>query len=291
MDINLYKMFAVVAKTQNISYAASLLNYSQSGVSHAIKRLEKELQIQLFIRDRYGVRLTPVGSEFLIEVRKLLAVNEHLEQFIYDIRGLEVGTINIASYANISVNLLPKIIASFRKNHKNIYINLKEGGIENINTWVLNGSVDFAFSEKQKISGLEFMPILKDRYVAIFSPDYPLDEDMESFPVKKFTDLPFIYPDPLYNENILNILKKEKAKPNLFFSSQDDNTIMSMVEQNLGVSLIPELVIGHRKKSLKYLPLDPPYHRQLCIMMRSFEVLSPAAKAFIYHVQDSLKLL
>ena len=290
MDINTYKLFVAVAETRSISYTAEIMGYTQSGVSHSIKRMEKMLNIQLFVRDRYGVHLTPIGSEVLQHVRKLLAVNEQLDQFIYDIQGVEAGSLNIGTFSSVSVNWLPPIINLFSKEHPNITINLKEGGTNNLNEWVLNGKVDFAFCNKDDNQHLQFIPITSDEFLAIFPKDYPIPSDMESYPIKSFKKMPFILSEPTYDHNIPEILNKEKVHPLIRFSSQDDYAIMSMVENHLGTSILPELMIEQRKDYLKYLPLYPSYQRVLGISLKSFYDLSPAAKSFIYFVLDYFNL-
>lgn len=299
MDINTYKIFVTVAETNNISYTAEVLGYTQSGVSHSMKRLEKELGLQLFIRDRYGVHLTPIGRDFLQKVRALMSENEKLEQFIYNIKGLEVGSLNIGALSSISVNWLPDIINNFNIEHPNITINLKEGGISDLYNWVSESKVDFAFSSldiKDNNRNLEFLPISSDKYVAILPNEYNT-ENMNSFPISKFTGENFILPDLSYDNSIFEILKKENSKPIFRFSSQNDYSIISMVENGLGLSILPELTIKREKDRLKYLPLEPSYNRKLGIYMKKFKDLSPAAKTFIYFVAsyfdipyDNLKL-
>lgn len=299
MDINTYKIFVTVAETNNISYTAEVLGYTQSGVSHSMKRLEKELGLQLFIRDRYGVHLTPIGRDFLQKVRALMSENEKLEQFIYNIKGLEVGSLNIGALSSISVNWLPDIINNFNIEHPNITINLKEGGISDLYNWVSESKVDFAFSSldiKDNNRNLEFLPISSDKYVAILPNEYNT-ENMNSFPISKFNGENFILPDLSYDNSIFEILKKENSKPIFRFSSQNDYSIISMVENGLGLSILPELTIKREKDRLKYLPLEPSYNRKLGIYMKKFKDLSPAAKTFIYFVAsyfdipyDNLKL-
>lgn len=299
MDINTYKIFVTVAETNNISYTAELLGYTQSGVSHSMKRLEKELGLQLFIRDRYGVHLTPIGRDFLQKVRALMSENEKLEQFIYNIKGLEVGSLNIGALSSISVNWLPDIINNFNIEHPNITINLKEGGLSDLYNWVSESKVDFAFSSldiKDNNRNLEFLPISSDKYVAILPNEYNT-ENMNNFPISKFNGENFIIPDLSYDNSIFEILKKENSKPIFRFSSQNDYSIISMVENGLGLSILPELAIKREKDRLKYLPLEPSYNRKLGIYMKKFKDLSPAAKTFIYFVAsyfdipyDNLKL-
>lgn len=288
MDINTYKIFVTVAETNNISYTAELLGYTQSGVSHSMKRLEKELGLQLFIRDRYGVHLTPIGRDFLQKVRALMSENEKLEQFIYNIKGLEVGSLNIGTLSSISVNLLPDIINKFNLEHPNISINLKEGGITDLYNWVLESKVDFTFSSLDNIDtnrNLEFLPILEDKYVAIFPKSYNI-ENTNSFTILDFNGKDFILPDLSYDNSIFEILKKENIKPIFRFLSQNDYSIISMVENGLGFGILPELAIEREKNRLQYLLLEPNYFRTIGISMKKFKDLSPAAKTFIYFVAN-----
>lgn len=285
MDINTYKIFVSVAETNSISYTAELLGYTQSGISHSIKRLEKDLGLQLFIRDRYGVHLTPIGRDFLQKVRVLMSENEKLEQFIFNIKGLEVGSLNIGTFSSISVNWLPDIINKFNMEHPNIIINLKEGGVKDLNDWITESKVDFAFSEYDNSSELEFLHILEDKYVAIFPKSFSV-ENMNTFPVENFNGQKFIIPELSYNNRVFDILKSENIRPLIRFSSQNDYSIISMVENNLGWSISTELVIEKEKHRINYLPLEPSYSRKLGISMKKFKDLSPAAKTFIYFVTN-----
>lgn len=285
MDINTYKIFVSVAETNSISYTAELLGYTQSGISHSIKRLEKDLGLQLFIRDRYGVHLTPIGRDFLQKVRVLMSENEKLEQFIFNIKGLEVGSLNIGTFSSISVNWLPDIINKFNMEHPNIIINLKEGGVKDLNDWITESKVDFAFSEYDNSSELEFLHILEDKYVAIFPKSFSV-ENMNTFLVENFNGQKFIIPELSYNNRVYDILKSENIRPLIRFSSQNDYSIISMVENNLGWSISTELVIEKEKHIINYLPLEPSYSRKLGISMKKFKDLSPAAKTFIYFVAN-----
>ena len=284
MDINVYKIFALVAKTKNISQTARLTGYTQSSISHTMKRLEKELGIELFLRDRYGVHLSPIGHELLPHVLKVLADNEQLEQFIFDLKGLEVGTLNIGTFASISIHWLPSILHEFQKIHPHIQINLHEGGREALYKSVLNHSIDFALYNGNQDKNIEFYPICQDEFLALFPKDYPLEHTMKAYPIANFNGRPFILSESTIDPNIQQLLSENNVTPHVCFSSMDDYAIMSMVEHSLGLSILPELMIEQRKDFLKTLPLDPPYYRTLGIAIKSFEHASPVAKTFIYFV-------
>ena len=62
VDIELYRIFYTVASCGNITKAAEKLYISQPAVTMSIKKLEKELEIKLFVRNKRGVTLTPEGK-------------------------------------------------------------------------------------------------------------------------------------------------------------------------------------------------------------------------------------
>ncbi len=76
----------------------------------------------------------------------------------------------------------------------------------------------------------------------------------------------------------------------LIFSSRDDYAVMSMVEHNIGVSILPELMIEQRKRRLKYLPLLPRYYRKLGIPFSAQKDLLPAAQTFIHFILEYFHL-
>ncbi|MCD8020219.1 MAG: LysR family transcriptional regulator [Clostridiales bacterium] len=78
MDVNKYIIFLEVAKQQNLSKAAETLGYTQSGISHTIKRLETEMNLSLFYRNRNGAFLTAAGKEIYPCISQMVQCQENL---------------------------------------------------------------------------------------------------------------------------------------------------------------------------------------------------------------------
>ena len=159
MDIKKCKIFVLTTETENISKTADLTGYTQSAISHMLKSMEKETGIDLFVRDRYGVHPTPVARELLPHINALLNENEKVEQFIYDLHGLEVGSLTIGTFSSIALHLLPDILQQFAASHPNIAISIREGGSDDMEHWTANNEVDFCLYSKNQNSPLQFFPI------------------------------------------------------------------------------------------------------------------------------------
>ena len=87
---------------------------------------------------------------------------------------------------------------------------------------------------------------------------------------------------------IHQVLKETGIEPDIRFSSMDDHVVISMVANNLGISMLPNLVIGNARAQIQALPLEPNFSRELGIGIRSYAGLSPAAQQFIAANQEHI---
>ncbi|MGN0370718.1 MAG: LysR family transcriptional regulator [Butyrivibrio sp.] len=287
MEINKYALFADIADTKNFTKSGERMGYSQSGVSHILKAMETEFGFPLFLRTKQGVTLTSNAEAILPLVRQLLSINEQLEQTISSLNGLDTGHLKIATFASISRNWLPTIIYFFQNEYPNIEIELLEGGTDDIVGWIENSIVDFGLLSKRNTNSLEWIPLYDDPLMAILPKDYPV-YGRKSFPISEISDKPFIISAEGTDYDIHNALKQAGITPDIPFSSKDDHAIVSMVANNLGISILPQLVIEGVQNQILALPLEPFYSRQLGIALLSQNNLSPAAKRFIQSLQTIL---
>lgn len=287
MDINKFILFADVASTKNFTKSGQRMGYTQPGVSHVLKSMEEELGFPLFLRTRKGVTLTPNAETLLPIVRELVAVNEQLEQTVSNINGLNTGHLTIATFASISRSWLPKVIHEFKQKFPGIEIELLEGGTDDIVTWVESSQADLGFLSKKHTSGLKWIPLYEDPLMAILPTDYPVN-GRKALPMKEIENHPFIISAEGIDYDIHDAIQKAAITPDIRYSSTDDHTVISMVSNHLGISILPNLVIGTAKKQITALPLEPYFSRELGIATNADFKPSPAARRFIQCVEELL---
>jgi DNA-binding transcriptional LysR family regulator len=288
MEHNKYTVFLEVAKQQNLSRAAETLGYTQSGISHTIRRLEKEIDLTLFERSRNGASLTNAGKEVLPYISQLVQCQENLDQAILSLHNLHRGTLNIGTYSSISRKWLPHIIKQFKLDYPSVKIHFKEGGNEDILRWVKNREVDFGFLSSGFEEDIEWIPLKEDPLLAILPADYPIKEEME-FNLEYFNDQTFIISELGTDIDIHNTLETYQIHPDIQYSAKDDYTIISMVSCNLGISILPKLVLNQYDSSVITLPLRPAATRELGIAIPSMDTASPAALEFIEYTKQFVK--
>lgn len=280
VDIDKLRLLVDVAETKNITRSGQRLGYSQSGVSHILKDMESKLGFPLFTRTKYGVNLTSSAETILPFVRGVLSEAEKLEQTVSSINGLETGKLTIGTYASISTYCLPGILHAFNRQYPGIDISLKEGGADDIVSWLGVNMVDIGFLSLPPSSGLDWIGLARDPLMAVLPGDHPAAGG-ESFPIRDFEGVDFIISAAGTDYDIHRALETCRVNPNIKYSSMDDHAIISMVNHHLGISILPKLILTDFQDKLTALPLEPFVYRELGIGMRAYSELSPAARRFV----------
>jgi DNA-binding transcriptional LysR family regulator len=273
-----------VVDTGSFTKAGEALNMTQPAVSHAISSLESDLGVTLLIRDRRkGLLLSDVGKRIVAHVRGMLHLVEKIEQEATAERGLEVGTIRIGSFPSASAHFLPKIIGAFRRKYPNVEIILLEGTYLEVEEWLLTRVVDIGIVNLPNDS-LEIIPLAKDKMVVVMPNEHPL-QTMSSIPIKKLNNEPFIISKG-YETPIINLFSQAKTGLRIEFQILNTSTILKMIEEGLGLSILGELALPKALPNVQIRELNPTLWRYLGLACPSFKESSPAVQLFVQIALD-----
>lgn len=290
MDIRKLELLADIAETGNLTGSGSRLGYTQSGVSHTIKKLEEEFGFTLLRRTNKGVALTPDAMQLLPDIRSLITRYRRLEETLDAIKGIQKGSLVVGTYSSIAIQWLPRIIPQFQNEYPSISLQIKEGGSEDLEKWIHDGTVDFAFLSKNPYQDFDFIPLAEDEICAILPKDFPLEDiHAQSFPLSSFSTLPFIASEAGVDYDIAATLESGQITPPVRFYCKDDHSIIAMTSHGLGVTLLPSLIVSGYLNQVLALPLSPSSSRTLGIGMLSRKELSAASKAFLDCTQKVLQ--
>lgn len=268
----------------SLTKAAEAMGFTQSGVSHLINSLEEEIGFLLLSRNRSGVKLTENGEMVLKTITEILKWNEHLDQQVAAIHGIELGTIHIGTFTSVSVNWLPGIIKGFHRDHPNITINFIEGDYREIEEWIAEGKIDCGFLSLPTREIFDVEPLAKDQMLVLLPMDHPLSTE----PFLSLTDImdePFIMQRKGGDDDINRVIEGTPYKPKIKYTVADDYAIMAMVENGLGISILPELVLRGQQRNVRLIGLAEPKYRSLGIAVNSLKNVSPATKRFLDYVR------
>ena len=102
MSVTKYQIYLKTVEMGSFTAAARALNFTQSGVSHAIGSLEEELGVTLLVRSHGGVTPTADGRALAPYFQEMCALSHRLEQHAEDLRGLDTGLIRVATFTSVS---------------------------------------------------------------------------------------------------------------------------------------------------------------------------------------------
>lgn len=282
-NIQKYLSFVKTVELGSFSRAAEALNYSQSGISRMIADLEKEWKIVLLERDRNGVRLTSDGLRLLPFAKSLCMEYDRLQEEVDELNGIQSGLIRIGTFSSVATHWLPRIIKEFQKDYPNIEYEMLLGDYTEIEEWIATGRVDCGFLRLPTKSEFDTIELAQDELKAII-PENHAFAGADVFPVDALGKEPFMLLEKGGKAEISAIFQKNHITPDVKFTTWDDYAIMSMVEQGLGISILPSLILKRIPYNILAKPLDRPAYRTIGVAMKNRKTISAATKKFLEYL-------
>ena len=265
MDTKKLAALAAAVRLGSFTRAAEELGYTQSGLTHMMNSLEKDVGFPLLVRGRTGVRLTPAGQRIFPLVQECLNGAKALEREILLINTQQEESVRVAAYDSIARHWLQEVYR-----------------------WVQEGRVDMCFASRQESVALDWTPLKDDELLAILPPDYD-NGGRSVFPVEDFDGREFLMPSMGFNLDIMRVLNRHGVTPLIRTTQVSDSVIISMVEHGLGVSMLSCLVLQGRQDDVQALPLAPRAVRELGIASRPRRDLRPMVRRFIAEAEEMIE--
>jgi len=286
MDDRSMELFLHLASTLHFGRTGTACNISPSALSRTIQRLEEELGVKLFLRDKRTVALTEAGKRFrdysreardrLQELRDVIASEES------DLRG------EIVLYCSVTAAqaVLSEIFASFRDRHPGVHIRLQTGDSAFAIERILDGSADLTIAARPDTlpEPILFLPLATTPLLFI-APRVSCDvTEMVAKPPLPWRAIPMILADRALSRRRANDWFREKeTRPRIYAEVAGHEAIIAMVRLGCGVGVVPKLVLDQSplRGEVRVLTVDPelaPYHVGACVHRRRLD--SPVVRAF-----------
>lgn len=278
MSIKQYEVFAKTAELGSLTRAAEALNSTQSRISHVLSAMEEEYGFCLMQRGRSGVALTEAGAMLLPKMEAIVQQNRELEALIADIRNADAGSIRLGAFTSVAVHWLPGMIQTFQAAHPQVELKLFNGDYFDVEQWLRDGTVDLAFVTLPAPDRTRAIPLAEDELLAILPKGHPLAAQPK-IDAAKLGREPFISLLKSSDHDIHRALDQAGITPNIRYTTKDDYAVIAMVEQGLGVSIVPELLVRGRGQHVELRPLEPRATRTIALALPQGAV-SPAVQAF-----------
>lgn len=281
MDIKYLELIENLNQTHSLTLSAQKLGYTQSALSHSIKKIEEKLGVTLLSRTNHGVALTTEAKFLLPYIQSTTKQYHAFEEAVSALHGLKKGSITIGAYSSMAIHWLPQIIAKFRQDYPEIQIHVREGYADQILNWIRQETIDFGFMSNGSDTSFTFIPFKQEPLYAVAKEDFVLKKEWQGkFPISAFEQYPFIASEIGVDNDVAMALRQANVQANIQFYCKQDQSIIAMVQNGLGLTLLPNLILKD-VKGIQKIPLQEEMNRTLGIMYCSKNQLSLASKTFI----------
>ena len=244
MDFGQVEAFALVASHKSFSRAAEVLQVTQPSVTARIQSLERDLGEELFERAGRSVRLTDAGSAFLYYADRILRDAREGRAAVDEVSHTRLGSLKVGSAFTISIYILPHILRLFREEFSGIDVSVRTGHSEQVLAMVLNGDVQVGLARTLSHPDVESVHLYDDQIGVIVGAGHPLAgvgsatcEEVADYPVILFSR------GSSYHGLIQNFFRQAGVMPNVAMELDSLEAIKRMVEEGLGIALVPRVTV------------------------------------------------
>lgn len=281
---NRYQIFLQVIQSHSFTKAAEALGYSQSAISQAIRSLEEETGTTLLLRGKNGITLTRDGEDYLPYFQAVVTAEKALEEKKKEMAGFSRAIIRIGTFTSVSRNLLPPLMHDFEQIYPAVRFELRQGEYDSIASDIRSGRLDFGFVVPEFVSGIATEAIYSDTMMAVLPLSSPL-ANRSSVSLAQLEQLPYILLDEGEHSVALRAFETHHLHPDIRYKITDDYSILTMVQKDMGYSILFRLTLAGYSKGVAVVPIEEPFERTIAMGWRSYEALPLAAKTFISFIR------
>jgi DNA-binding transcriptional LysR family regulator len=264
MELRHLRYFIAVAEELNFSRAARRLRMAQPPLSVAIRQLEQELGVSLFVRTSREVRLTEAGGAFLEGARRTLAEAEAAVAAAGRAAAGELGTLRIGYSWSARFEILPALGKAFAERSPEVGVLAEEMWNARMPAELRSGSIDTAVALCPEIAGeLSYEQIRSERVVVLLAADHPLaDEEaisLELLADDAFTIFPRDLAPRLYDVEVA-LCRAAGFEPKR--ANESFHTLWTLGRWDAAdVALVPESVASDLPEGIAAVPISSPPDR------------------------------
>jgi DNA-binding transcriptional LysR family regulator len=258
MDLRQMRQFVAIAEELNFRRAAQRLHISQPPLTAAVQRLEEELGVTLFARDRRHVELTPAGAAFLQEARRMLAGAQIAVEITQRAAAGLLGTLRISFFPSAALAILPPLLTSFRKGYPDVKLVLQAETGARQGRELQSGAIDLAvvvppLADPQ---GVKMQPHGEEDIILAVPGQHALAAQA-AVPLKSLSAEAFVSfrsrEGPAFEGIVVAACQQSGFLPNVVQTASNMMTVLACVSAGAGIALVPKSVSAIRVPQVQYL--------------------------------------
>lgn len=283
MELFQLRYFVSAARRGTFTRAAQENHVSQPSLSQAVANLEREVGARLFARQGRSVALTDAGEALLPHAERMLAEAEAARRAVQEVLGLERGRLAVWTLPTPGQQLLPPLLARFRRAHPRIEVGVRETApARAVAEAVRQGEADLGVVHlPYEVEGLAEKEILREEMALVVPESHPLAGGGE-VPLGTAAGEDFIWVSegaspahPLYAACLA-----AGFAPRVACTSGSAGGMQALVAAGLGIALLPRSAI-HPPEGVVVVELAAPRPSRTLVAVWLPDRLTSAARAFL----------
>jgi len=280
LELRHFNYFLAVAEELHFRHAAEKLFISQPGLSRQIKQMEEILGTSLFVRNKRKVSLTPAGEYLKSELEFILNHLEVTKKQLKSIGDGNLGEIRIGFLGSAMQNVIPELLIKLKNKYAGIKANLEELSNNAQVNAVLRDKLDVGFVRLARVpNGIELRPVFEDTFSVVLPKDHKLNstslKGVHQLAEESFILFSQDY-SPLYYDTVMSICEDEGFTPKISHKSVHAQTIFKLVENNLGIAIVPTSLQYGFQMDVKFIELKKISQRAVLSVIWKADNRNPA---------------
>jgi len=238
MEFRHLRLVQTLAVEGTLTAAGKKLFLSQSALSHQLREIEDELEVELFQRVRKRMVLTDAGRRVLDSADVVLGEIDRVRDDVSRMASGDTGTLRIAACPYANFHWLPQVLKSFKERFPGVDVSFDNSSPHDPTEQLRSGSIDIGIvNVKHEENGLAYLKLFDDEMVAVVRGDHPW-ATLEHVDAKHFADEDLIGYDVPFEEVEFNrhVLKPSGIVPRSLIKVPTTGAILEMVKAGMGVA-------------------------------------------------------
>ncbi|MGP6461105.1 LysR family transcriptional regulator [Pseudomonas parakoreensis] len=289
MNLMHWRLVVAVADHGNITRAAERIGMTQSGASQALALMEQTLGVQLFSRESRQTLPTAIGLPVIEQARVMLGALQTIRQTVDSVRPMLRGTIRLASFPMVLASFLPPLLRQFNRLYPGIEVVALEVSDDEVETLLAAGLVDVGVvlnPAPERNAG----PLGRDEWVAVVPTGHPLAlrGTERGVTLQELTALPFVLATGGCSTNARSLAAEACLQlQDVRVEVREWSSAFTLVRENLGVTLVPEMTLPVDRQGLRVIALQPPVERVFSLVLPAGQTASAAVQALLDLVAET----
>lgn len=264
-----------VAELNSFSRAAEACGITQPALSERIKRIESDLSVEIFERNKRGAKVTQIGRQVVHKARLLLDEANEIDDIVSSAQQPLAGPFRVGIIATLGPYLMPMILIRLRRTYPDLQLTLHEGLTDSLLDTLQSGSLDVVIAAAPlNATGIQQLELFYEPFELAIPVDHAM-ANRKAIYAKDLhgEEMVLLHDGHCLSGQALAICPARQRQNRNRLHAMTLETLRHMVASGAGYTLMPALAVGTRpplSKLIRYMPISGKrqYGRQIVMVWR-----------------------